>query len=64
MVQVTKRYCRKCEHETIHHNGKCGPCNEREEKARIAAWNAQTVEERIQDLRRRVEELERGPARY
>ncbi len=33
-------------------------------QARIDAWNAMTVDERLNDIRRRIEQLERGPAVY
>lgn len=48
----------------MHTNTKCNICNEREERERVAKWNVQTVDEKLQDLRKRVESLERDPIRY
>jgi predicted ATP-dependent serine protease len=62
MARVTSNHCRVCENKTTHINGKCSSCFERKERERIASWNSLTTEEKLQDLRKRVEKLERGPA--
>ena len=64
MALVMTEYCRECEKETMHTNGKCNICSERAERMRIAEWNAMTVDEKLTDLRRSVEALQRSPARY
>jgi hypothetical protein len=64
MAFVRDEHCYKCEQVTIHTNGKCNKCSEREYRQETAAWNAQSTDDKIQDLRRRVERLEHGPARY
>ena len=64
MAFVCDEFCAVCKKVTQHCNSKCGVCFEREERMRIAAWNAQTDGEKLQDLRRRVEALERGPVRF
>ena len=58
------KYCYVCEKTSNHVNGKCPHCEEKKERERIAVWNALTVEEKLQNLRRRVEELERGEPMY
>ncbi len=64
MAFIQQEFCRYCEQVTQHCNGKCQACAEREARESSAAWNARTTEEKLQDLRRRVESLERGPAKY
>jgi len=64
MTFIQHKYCPKCERETGHVNSRCSDCVEREYRAHVAAWNAQTTDKKLQDLRKRVEHLERGPARY
>ena len=63
MAYLNTEYCHRCERDTPHINGECGPCSERESREKIAAWNALTTEEKLIDLRKRVEHLEHGPAR-
>lgn len=64
MVMISTEYCPECEKETSHCNGRCGVCRDREERKRIASWKALTTKEKLDDLRKRVEALERGPARF
>ena len=64
MAFVNFKYCSKCEIETNHTNDKCDTCRDRARRERTAAWNALTTDEKLQDLRRRVEGLERGPMRF
>jgi ribosomal protein L37E len=64
MALVRDEYCRKCEQITTHTNTKCNVCAEREYRERTAEWNAKTTDEKIQDLRKRMERLEQGPPRY
>lgn len=64
MALVTHDWCGKCERTTQRVNGKCVECAAKEEQARIIVWNAQTTEEKLQDLRRRVERLEAKPPTY
>ena len=64
MAYINTEYCPKCESETRHTNGKCNDCAAREYREQTAAWNALTTEEKMQDLRRRVERMERGPITY
>lgn len=64
MAFVQEKYCNRCEKTTIHTNTKCNICHKREERERIAIWNSQTVDEKLQELRQRVERLEAGPPMY
>lgn len=64
MALIRNQFCRKCEQDTRHCNDKCTECAKREYRERVGAWNALTVDERLQDLRRRVEELEKGTPVY
>jgi hypothetical protein len=64
MAYISTEYCRKCETETNHINRKCFNCSAREERERIALWNAKTTDEKLQDLRIRMEKMERGEIRY
>ena len=64
MAFVRDEYCGKCEKVTTHTNSKCNNCEAREYREETAKWNAQTTDEKLQDLRRRVEKLEYGPAQY
>lgn len=64
MAYIQQEYCHECERETLHCNGKCPDCSAREYREQTAAWNALTTDEKLQDIRKRLEALERGPARY
>lgn len=64
MVMYQANYCNVCMTETTHYNNKCSKCHDREERQRIAAWQALTTEEKLDDIRTRIEALERGLARY
>ena len=61
MAFINDSYCPHCERVTQHVNMGCVVCNERKERERIATWNALTTDEKLSDLRKRVEGLERGP---
>lgn len=64
MAFVRDEYCRICEYETLHTNNKCNKCSEREHHEAMEAWQAKTVDEKLLDLLKRVQILERGPPRY
>jgi hypothetical protein len=64
MVMARYEYCRVCEKETMHHNAYCTICDAREYRNKIAAWDALPLEDKLNDLRRRVEALEQNPVRY
>jgi hypothetical protein len=59
MAFISNDYCKDCETITQHINGVCSKCYERKEKVRIFEWNSMTVDERLIDLRKRVENLEK-----
>jgi len=64
MAFIQSKYCEHCEKETQHCNGVCEVCAERFERERIAIWNALTIDEKLCDLRKRIEKLERGPIHF
>jgi hypothetical protein len=64
MVLARDEWCDYCEAQTMHHNRECTACAARKERERIRKWNAQSAARKLTDLRKRVEALERGPARY
>lgn len=64
MAFINDSYCCRCERVTSHINGGCSICNERNERERIGKWNALTIDEKLSDLRKRVESLEQGPMRF
>lgn len=64
MALMGEDYCTTCESTTMFVNRKCSKCSEREHREEVAKWNALTTEEKLQDLRRRVEKLEQGPPRF
>uniref|UniRef100_A0A6M3IML9 Uncharacterized protein n=1 Tax=viral metagenome TaxID=1070528 RepID=A0A6M3IML9_9ZZZZ len=66
MVYIEEKYCGVCYKTTIHGNGKCSECAERKHKdqyASIRTWNAMDLFDKLNDLRERVEDLERGEPR-
>ena len=60
MVQVIDKWCTRCCKDTRFANGRCVECTDALKRAQIAAWNALTVDQRLNDLRKRVEKLEAG----
>jgi len=64
MAYLHQAWCNDCGKETRHMNHKCQVCGPAKERARIAAWNEQTTQVKLNDLRKRVEKLEQGPATY
>jgi predicted ATP-dependent serine protease len=64
MAYVREQYCRHCEAEKTHTNGKCNTCREREHREAMAAWQAKTTDEKLLDIHKRLLRLEAGPAQY
>jgi len=60
MALATSKYCPKCGDETVHINMLCARCEDRFMREEQARWEALSTEEKIQDLIRRIEKLERG----
>lgn len=60
MVLLDHRYCLKCGIVTPHGNGKCGSCTIRQYDESLRVWRTLDVEARLEDLRQRVESLEKG----
>jgi hypothetical protein len=64
MAWINTQHCRTCGHDTKHNGNTCLPCQERERKAAEDKWMAQTPDEKLLNLHRRLQAIERGPARY
>lgn len=64
MVMAQHTWCRTCDADTLHHNGKCTICAERIRRKKRAVWVALTPDEKIEKLLKRIEALERNPIRY
>lgn len=64
MALVRDEYCRTCETEKMHINGRCRDCSERERREALAAWQAKTTDEKLLDLHKRMLKVESGPPRY
>ena len=62
---LTTMYCNYCEKKTERSSiGGCRICAERKYREKVAAWNALTANERLSDLRKRIEKLEAGLPRF
>ena len=64
MAFVEQKLCPVCETVTHHCNGKCSNCTDRKNRERLHAWRAMSYDDRLEDLRKRVESIEAGPPRY
>lgn len=64
MAFIRQEDCHVCETMTAHTNGRCNICRAKEENARVELWNSLPVNDRLTDIRKRIEKLERGPVRY
>ena len=58
MAYMRIEYCLRCQKETEHWDNDCSECVKKEQKEATANWNALPIEEKLQDLRKRIEELE------
>ena len=64
MALIRDQFCHICNKLTEHVNSYCAVCMREDKRKRIDKWNAMTVDERLNDLRERVENLERSSAIY
>jgi DUF1680 family protein len=64
MAFVRTEYCRHCEAEKLHTNGKCNDCRDREHREAMAAWQAKTTDEKLLDIHKRLLRIEAGSPRY
>jgi hypothetical protein len=64
MAYVTNEWCSVCEKETSHINRTCTPCFMKRDAERIAEWSLLSVVEQLNNLRERVEHLEKGTPRF
>ena len=61
MVMASVGWCATCDSDTVHHGMRCTVCAERNRRQERAAWLALTADEKIEQLLKRVEVLERRP---
>lgn len=64
MAFVEHKECRVCQQVTRHCNGKCSDCESRKRREELNKWQSMSYDERLDDLRKRVESLEAGPLRF
>ena len=64
MAFLTQEECLKCEQLTTHINSKCSVCADRIKRQQVEKWNALTTDEKLNDLRKRIEILERGEVKF
>lgn len=64
MAYVEQKECKVCQKITYHTNGKCNDCKHRGYLKKVHKWDAMSYDDRLTDLRKRMEELEAGPPRY
>lgn len=64
MALVQDHYCATCKETTQHINNECVVCMGEEKRLKELAWSKKTADEKIEDLRKRIEALEQKPAKY
>jgi hypothetical protein len=66
MALLQTLYCHKCHIRTQHINRKCNECQRKAAKAADEAWDSKSADEKLDELRHRIRELEQnqGTARY
>ena len=61
VAYINYQWCNTCNAETCHNHSTCMDCATKKNEERIRIWNAQDVDTKLNDLRVRLEKLERGP---
>lgn len=64
MAMAIHKWCQTCDTQTLHIDGACVPCAEKERWLVKARWNALEPREQIADLLKRIEKLERTPRNF
>lgn len=64
MFLEQNKYCYVCEGNHDFHNDQCTECASRARREYLNKWQSMSYDDRLDNLRKRVEELERGPAVY
>ena len=64
MAYIEDRNCCHCNKVTMHTNGKCSDCSAKEKAERVRMWNAQDLDTKLNNIRERLEDLERGPMTF
>jgi predicted amidophosphoribosyltransferase len=60
MARFDFKHCNVCNEKTNHTNGKCDACWKTKEDKRIKDWEAMSVDEKLTNMRERMERMERG----
>ena len=60
MATFDELYCKNCGRETNHINGECCACQNKKEELAAKQWDKRSVDDRLSELRKRVERLEGG----
>jgi hypothetical protein len=61
MAFVRDEHCDVCNKKTTHSNNRCVECIAREAEERKAAWHKLSLDDKLEDLRKRIEKLEGFP---
>ena len=64
MAFIHEAFCGRCNKRTQHNHGTCLDCRKRAYDEIVEEWNKLSLEEKLNDLRVRIEKLESGPTRF
>ena len=64
MVYLHESYCTDCGKLTKFRNSLCNNCEEKKKRIKVATWSVLTGEEKIEELKKRIEQLESKNVRY
>lgn len=65
MLQGETRYCAICKKQTWHNcTGLCDECNSNAYNARVAAWHDRPLDVKLEEIRKKLENLRAGPTYY
>lgn len=63
-MYLSTEICLECGKLTMHHNNKCVECYDKEQKVLFEKWHKMTMQDQINELKKRIEKLEQGPMRF
>jgi len=64
MAHISYEICNTCNSTTQHVNNKCCECLVKENKKRIHEWKSLSIEDKLENINKRLKKLERGETRY
>lgn len=64
MAFIRAQYCTKCNKQTRHIDGECEECLDIFATKYLEKWSRQSLEDKLENLRERIERLEKGEIRY